>query len=202
MLGALIIYLKCAIFTLMFYGVFKLIMVVSSPNQVLSSSGISGISHNAWWYNLIILFGCLGYIFLLGNNIIKFTWVHRRDMGLEASLNSLGNIATGITGGFSSVSDAIGNYFGSFSASSSGTGSIGESEITTVSTLDESYNYNRVTTEDRRKANTSENDFLDDSSSAMSSKEQKIAGWGSSDIDKSIERGEEKNSSDKEESVE
>lgn len=202
MLGALIIYLKCAMFTLMFYGVFKLIMVVSSPNQVLSSSGISDISHNAWWYNLIILFGCLGYIFLLGNNIIKFTWVHRRDMGLEASLNSLGNIATGITGGFSSVSDAIGNYFGSFSASTSGTSSIGESEITTVSTLDESYNYSRVTTEDRRKSDISENDFLDASSSVTISKEQKMAGWGSSDIDKSIERGEEKNSSDKEESIE
>ena len=192
MLGALLIYLKCAVFTLMFYCVFKFIMLASAPNQVLSVSDLTGKGHNAWWYNLVIFFGSVGYTYLLANNIIKFTWVNRRDMGLEASLNSLGAIATGITGGFSGVSEAIGNYFGGTRASISSESSLSENRtkanITDISWNSSNGNNNQNSNKEKER----KLDAFLDSVSSTNKAETKTSGWGSKDIDKSIARGEKK----------
>ena len=198
MLGALLIYIKCAIFTLMFYLVFKFIMIASSPNQVLSSSGLTSEGHNAWWYNLIIFFGCLGYTFLLANNIIRFTWINRKDMGLEASLNSLGVIASGISGGFSGISNAIGDYFGGLGASLSGGKSTTEESVKTSSVTNIGWSSNAENKDNNKEFNRKASDetrvdtFLDAVNTVSSDKEVKTSGWGSKDIDSSIARGEKK----------
>ena len=198
MLGALLIYIKCAIFTLMFYLVFKFIMIASSPNQVLSSSGLTSEGHNAWWYNLIIFFGCLGYTFLLANNIIRFTWINRKDMGLEASLNSLGVIASGISGGFSGISNAIGDYFGGLGASLSGGKSTTEESVKTSSVTNIGWSSNADNKDNNKEFNRKASDgtrvdtFLDAVNTVSSDKEVKTSGWGSKDIDSSIARGEKK----------
>lgn len=200
LLGALLIYLKCAVFTLMFYLIFKFIMLASTPSQVLSDSSLTGTGHNAWWYNLIILFACLGYTFLLGNNIIRFTWINRKDMGLEASLNSLGAIATGITGGFGGLSDVIGNYFGGVGSSLSSESSLSDNSSSSVkaTSVEISDNYRNNgdsnTDYDKKNSNSSIDTFLDAVSSSNKDKEIKNSGWGSKDIDSSISRGEEKQS--------
>ena len=112
LLGTAFIYMKACFYTFIFFGVFKFLLLVSSPSQILSSVRNTGVTHNAWWYNLLIFAGCVWYIYTLVWNIIRFTWINRRDMGLEASLNSLSDISSALTGGFGGLSSTLGNLLG------------------------------------------------------------------------------------------
>ena len=121
-------------------------------------------------------------------------------MGLEASLNSLGAIATGITGGFGGLSDAIGNYFGGVGSSLSSESSLSDNSSSSVkaTSVEISDNYRNNgdgnNDYDKKNSNSSIDTFLDAVSSSNKDKEIKNSGWGSKDIDSSISRGEEKQS--------
>ena len=129
LLGTAFIYMKACFYTFIFFGVFKFLLLVSSPSQILSSVRNTGVTHNAWWYNLLIFAGCAWYVYTLVWNIIRFTWINRRDMGLEASLNSLSDISSALTGGFGGLSSTLGNLLG------------GSTERSTYSDLDRRKEY-------------------------------------------------------------
>lgn len=99
LMGAMFIYGKYIIGTILFYSVFYFLISLSSPDSVLSVEKIvAAQSHSTWFMFVFVLADVILYITFLWLQIIKFVWENRHDMGFEASMNMLGAVGNTIAG--------------------------------------------------------------------------------------------------------
>lgn len=99
LIGAMFIYAKYAIGTILFYSVFYFLISLSSPDRVLSAERIvAAQSHSTWFMFVFVLADVILYSTFLWLQIIKFVWDNKHDMGFEASMNMLGAVGNTIAG--------------------------------------------------------------------------------------------------------
>lgn len=99
LMGAMFIYAKYTIGTILFYSVFYFLISLSSPDRVLSAEKIiAAQSHSTWFMFVFVFADVILYCTFLWLQIIKFVWENRHDMGFEASMNMLGAVGNTIAG--------------------------------------------------------------------------------------------------------
>lgn len=114
--GTLLINLRYALYTVAYYAVFYLLITMSTPDEIISKSKMSITSSVPTFKFVVILIASAVYIYLIVWKIAVFTWKNRHDMGFDAQMTMLSNVADGIGRGFNRLTGAVHSGAGSTNA--------------------------------------------------------------------------------------
>lgn len=93
LMGTFLLYLKYGVMTVGYYLVYYMLITISSPDEVLRSSTRISQSGSIWMNMLIVFIAAILYIVGVIKYVMLFVIHNRHDMGFEANMNILSNIA-------------------------------------------------------------------------------------------------------------
>lgn len=114
--GTLLINLRYALYTVAYYAVFYLMITMSTPDEIISKSKMSITSSVPTFKFVVVLVASALYIYFIVWKIAVFTWKNRHDMGFDAQMTMLSNVADKIGKGFNKLTGAVHSSAGSTNA--------------------------------------------------------------------------------------
>lgn len=108
--GQIITNLIFMLFTVVYFGAFKLMMSMTSSDEMLSLNSIQAQAGSPAWVIIVVILFSIAYIVGMCWQI-KFCFSNRKDMGFEQYSMLASSVVGGIQSGVGKVKDAMSNVF-------------------------------------------------------------------------------------------